>query len=57
MLDRIIGVTAIAVLIGFMAILIGFVPDVDLIIVIGVVCLMAVYDFYLMLFRNRNGEQ
>lgn len=55
MRDKIIGIAAIAVLVGFMGILLGFVPHVDLSIVVGVVVLMAAYDFYLMLFKDRNG--
>ena len=55
MLDRIIGLAAIAILIGFMGILVGFVPSIDLVIVIAVVVAMAAYDFYLSLFKSRNG--
>jgi hypothetical protein len=53
--DKVIGIAAIAVLIGFMGILIGFVPHADLTIVVVGVVLMAAYDFWLMLFRNKNG--
>lgn len=57
MLEKIIGIAAFAVLVGFMAILFGFVPDVDLAIVVVVVALLAGYDFYLMLFkRSGNGR-
>ena len=55
MLDRLIGLVAIAFLIGFVGILIGFVPDIDLVIIIGVVVIMACYDFYISLFKGRNG--
>lgn len=56
MLDKVIGIAAIAVLIGFMGILVGFVPDVDLVIVVVVVVAMAGYDFYLTIFKSSNGE-
>lgn len=56
MLDRIIGLAALATLIGFMGILVGFVPDIDLVIVIAVVVAMASYDFYRSLFLKRNGN-
>lgn len=52
MLDRIIGIAAIAVLTGFMGILVGFVPDPDLAIVIAIAVAMAGYDFYRALFRK-----
>ncbi|MEQ8815163.1 MAG: hypothetical protein RLO51_20340 [Thalassobaculum sp.] len=57
MLDRTIGLSALALLIGFMAILIGFVPHPDLIAVIVVVVLMAGYDFYRSLFAGRDGRR
>ena len=55
MLDKIIGLSAIVVLIAFMGILIGFVPDIDLVLVIAIVVAMAGYDFYISLFKKRNG--
>jgi len=55
MLDRILGLAALAALIGFMGILVGFVPEIDLIIVIAVVVALAGYDFYWALFTRRNG--
>jgi hypothetical protein len=56
MLDKILGVAAIIVLIGFMSVLIVFVPDVDLILVTLVVTGMAAYDFYTTLFKPTNGN-
>lgn len=55
MLDRIIGIAALLTLAGFFGILVGFVPDVDLIAVIAVVTVLAGYDFYRTLFARRNG--
>ena len=55
MRDKVIGVAAIAVLVGFLGILVGFVTDIDLLIVVTVVTVMAAYDFYLMLFKSENG--
>jgi hypothetical protein len=56
MLDKILGVAAILVLIGFMGVLVVFVPDLDLIIVTVVVTVMAAYDFYINLFKPKNGN-
>jgi hypothetical protein len=56
MLDKTLGVAAIIVLIGFMGVLIVFVPDVDLILVTLVVTGMAAYDFYVTLFKPKNGN-
>jgi len=55
MLDKVIGVVAIAFLMGFMGILIGFVPIPDLVVIIGIVVAMAAFDFYRALFLKRNG--
>lgn len=55
MLDRIIGIAALAVLGGFVGILVGFVPDVDLMLVVTIPVILAGYDFYLSLFRARDG--
>jgi hypothetical protein len=57
MVDRFIGIAAFAVLLAFMAVLFGFIPEFDLAILIVVVGALAGYDFYLMLFkRQRNGR-
>lgn len=56
MMDKFLGFAAMAMLIGFMGIIVGFVPSVDLIIVTVVVVALAGYDFYYMLFKkNGNG--
>ncbi|HEY9549141.1 MAG TPA: hypothetical protein VIR45_06540 [Kiloniellaceae bacterium] len=54
MRDRIIGITAIIGLVAFLAVLLRFVSDIDLVIIVVVVALMAAYDFYLMLFTREN---
>jgi hypothetical protein len=56
MVDKILGVAAIIVLIGFMSVLVVFVPDFDLILVTLVVTGMAAYDFYVTLFKRKNGN-
>lgn len=56
MLDKILGVVAIIALIGFMSVLVIFVPDFDLILVTVVVTVMAAYDFYINLFKPKNGN-
>lgn len=58
MMDKFLGFAAMAVLIGFMGILVAFVPSFDLIVVTVVVVVLAGYDFYYMLFvKDRNGER
>lgn len=52
MTDRIIGIAALGVLIAFVGIIIGFVPDLDLFVVMAVVVAMVGYDFYLTLFKG-----
>jgi hypothetical protein len=56
MVDRIIGIAALAVLVAFLGVIVGFVPDVDLAIVIVIVAAMASYDFYLTLFPKRRNK-
>lgn len=56
MLDKTLGIAAIIMLIGFMGVLVIFVPDFDLILVTLVVTLMAAYDFYITLFKGKNGN-
>ena len=56
MLDKFIGFAAMVVLIGFMGILIGFVPSFDLIAVTVVVVVLAGCDFYYMMFIKKNGN-
>ncbi|MGF1628093.1 MAG: hypothetical protein ACFCUT_01345 [Kiloniellaceae bacterium] len=56
MLDKFIGFAAMAVLIGFMGILVGFVPSLDLIAVTVVVVVLAGCDFYYMMFIKKNGN-
>ena len=56
MLDKFLGFAAMAVLVGFMGILVAFVTSLDLIVITVIVVVLAGSDFYYMLFRkNRNG--
>lgn len=57
MLDKTVGLAALAVLIGFMGILVAFVPDIDLVIVIAVVVALAAYDFYRSMFTSRGRRE
>ncbi|MEX0923412.1 MAG: hypothetical protein WDZ84_11605 [Rhodovibrionaceae bacterium] len=45
MLDRVLGIFAYAVLLGFLGILVGFVPRWDLGIVVAVSLALVAYDF------------
>jgi hypothetical protein len=56
MTEKIIAIVALASLIAFLGVLIGFVPEVDLTIVILLVCAMACYDFFLTLFGKRPNK-
>lgn len=57
MLDKFLGLLALAVMIGFTAVLFAFIPDFDLGLLILIVAAAAGYDFYLMLFKRRtNGR-
>lgn len=54
-LDKILALLGLAAFIGFLAILIGFVPRLDLIVVTAIGVLLAIYDFYLSL-RGRHRD-
>lgn len=52
MSDRILAALSLALLLAFLGVLVGFVPELDLAAVVVVVGLMAGYDFYLSLRRK-----
>ena len=56
MTDKIMAVLALATMITFLGVVAFFVPDIDLIVVIALVSMMAIYDFW-QSFRakRRNG--
>lgn len=56
MIDKFLAVVSLACLIGFMGVIIWFVPDPDLVIVTIIVLAMAVYDFYREAFRKGGGK-
>ena len=55
MTDKIMAFLALATMILFLGVVAWFVPEIDLIIVIAFVSLLAVYDFLQQLRRNGNG--
>lgn len=55
MSDKIMALVALATMVAFLAVVIVEVPHLDLAIVVIVVSLMAAYDFFLAIFRQRNG--
>ncbi len=56
MTDKLMAIIALATLIAFLATVAVFVPDIDLILVIAFVSLLAIYDFWSSLrARNNNG--
>jgi len=46
MADKIMAVVALATMIAFLGVVAWFVPDIDLIAVIALVSLLAIYDFW-----------
>lgn len=55
MTDKIMAFLALATMILFLAVVAWFVPEMDLIIVIVFVSLLAIYDFLQQLRRKGNG--
>ncbi len=55
MTDKIMAFLALATMIVFLGVVAWFVPEIDLIIVIAFVSLLALYDFWQQLRRNDNG--
>ena len=54
MIDKFIGFVAFAILAGYMAVIVGFGPDLDPMIVVGIVLVLAGYDFYSSTLRERG---
>ena len=57
MTDKIMAVLALATMIAFLGVVAWFVPDIDLIIVIAVVALLAIYDFWQTFHTNSKKRQ
>ena len=55
MTDKIMAFLALATMIVFLGVVAWFVPEIDLIIVIAFVSLLALYDFWQQLRRKGNG--
>ena len=45
-MDRIFAIAALATFIGFLAVVVGFVPELDLIVVFVFVIVLAIWDFW-----------
>ncbi|WP_260291587.1 hypothetical protein [Sedimenticola hydrogenitrophicus] len=56
MLDKIMAIIALTTMITFLAVVAWFVPDIDLIIVISLVSLLAIYDFWRTLREKGNNS-
>ena len=56
MIDKIMAVVALATMITFLGVVAWFVPDIDLILVITFVSLLAIYDFWRALRHRNNGD-
>ena len=56
MTDKIMAFLALATMIVFLGVVAWFVPDIDLILVIAFVSLLAIYDFWRSLREKGNGS-
>jgi len=56
MTDKIMAIMALTTMIAFLGVVAWFVPDIDLIIVIGLVSLLAIYDFWRTLRDKGNNN-
>ena len=45
-MDKVLAIIALAALIGFLGVIMGFVPEPDLLIVFTLVVVLAIYDFW-----------
>ena len=57
MSDKIMAIVALATMITFLGVVAWFVPDIDLIIVISFVSLLAAYDFWQSFRSKKKGGQ
>lgn len=57
MSDKIMAVLALATMIAFLGVVAWFVPEIDLIIVIAFVSLLAIYDFWQALQSRKAGQK
>jgi len=46
MIDKIMAIVSLAAMIAFLLVVVFFVPDIDLIVVVVFVSLLAIYDFW-----------
>lgn len=56
MTDKIMAIMALTTMIAFLGVVAWFVPDIDLIIVIALVSLLAIYDFWRTLRDKSNNS-
>ena len=57
MFDKVLAIVALLTLAAMVGVVVWFVPEPDLAIVTLVVLGMAVFDFYLMVFRKKNSDK
>lgn len=55
MTDKIMAIVALATMVAYIGLIAWFVPEIDLIIVISFVSLLAAYDFWRSFRRNGGG--
>jgi len=56
MTDKIMAILALAIMIAFLGVVVVFVPDLDLLIVVIFVSLLAIYDFWQSLSSKRKKQ-
>ena len=57
MLDKILVFIAMAALIAFLGVVIGFVAEPDLVIVTTLMIALASHDFWISVFKRKNGDK
>ncbi|GBE44260.1 MAG TPA: hypothetical protein ENH05_00985 [Rhizobiales bacterium] len=57
MLDKILVFISMAALIAFLGVVVGFVREPDLIIVTTLIVALAAHDFWITVFKRRNGPE
>ena len=55
-MDRLFAIAALAVFIGFLAVIVGFVPELDLIIVFVFVIALVIWDFWQTIGPQRKSD-
>ena len=55
-MDRIFAIAALATFVGFLGVVVGFVPELDLIVVFAFVVILAIWDFWPVIGPQRKND-